>query len=109
MRSQVRRWAAAALAGALVAAGCGRGPELAEVEGTVTLAGKTLEKVQVEFVPDAGGPTSVGTTDAAGRYSLVTTAGASGAVVGAHTVVLRDVSVYPEKILGRTDGHVDFS
>ena len=44
--------------GALAAAGCHRGPALAEVNGTVKLNGKPLNRVIVEFLPDPDQGTS---------------------------------------------------
>jgi hypothetical protein len=75
-------------------AGCG-GQRLAEVEGTVTLDGKPLENVRVEFLPDperqTTGPRSTGVTDAQGRFRLVCENQQSGAVVGTHRVLVTDL------------------
>ena len=51
----VRRLSLLALAVVLfVASGCGSGgPAIAEVEGTVKLNGRPLDKIQVEFWPEA--------------------------------------------------------
>jgi hypothetical protein len=98
----VRVWAFGILAAGL--AGCTRGPEFAEVEGTVTQGGKPLEKVQVEFYPDGIGPRSMAITDAAGKFVLKS----DGAVVGGHKVVLRDVSIYPDRPLTREELNQDF-
>lgn len=67
--------------------GCGGGSELdvGEVTGVVTLDGKPLPNAVVTFVPKAGGPSGVGTTDAEGKYQLLTVEEA-GAVVGEHLV-----------------------
>jgi hypothetical protein len=68
----------------------------APAAGRVTLDGKALPNATVEFVPVAGAgdkeplPSSVGTTDGDGRYSLVLASGGktTGAVVGKHTVII---------------------
>ncbi len=82
-------------------AGCNRGPQMAEVEGTVTLKGKPLERVQVEFYPEREGPRSIAVTDQQGHYVLMADGDRVGAAVGPHKVVLRDLSIFPEKLLGR--------
>jgi hypothetical protein len=90
--------------------GCGDGLQYAEVEGTVTQGGKPLEKIQVEFHPDGTGPKSVGVTDAAGKYVLKSEGnGRDGAVVGSHRVVLRDMSIFPDKKLTREDLNKDLT
>ncbi len=99
---------------ALVGAGCGRGPALAEVSGTVRLNGKPMPKALVEFVPDSAtgttGPSSMGFSDERGQYSLTTSGHAAGVVVGTHRVVVIDLISYPtnpgdergvEKVMGK--------
>jgi hypothetical protein len=75
-------------------AGCSRGPERAEVEGVVTLAGKPLANVEVVFMPDpelgSTGPRAVALTDAEGYYHLGADAGQEGAAVGKYRVLLVD-------------------
>jgi hypothetical protein len=88
---------------ALGLAGCNRGPQLAEVEGTLKLRGKPLPGVLVCFVPDAGagtpGPRSTGWTDEQGRYQLVCdTPPKPGAVVGQHCVVVFDPEAFDELV-----------
>ncbi len=84
----------------LAGAGCSRGPALAEVSGTVRLKGKPVAKAMEEFLPDpekgTNGPNSVGYTDEQGRYTLATSGGVPGAVVGSHRVLVRDESIVPE-------------
>lgn len=91
--------------------GCGGDKfKMAPVTGTVTLAGKPLEKVMVEFWPEAEGPRSIAVTDAAGQFKLMTDDGKhTGAVVGAHKVVLKDVSILNDEIRGRAAADVDLS
>lgn len=80
-------------------AGCSRGPQFGDVNGTVTLNGRPLPDLEVVFMPDpaAGtlGPTSTAYTDAKGYYQLVTNKGQSGAVVGTHRVCIRDLAALP--------------
>jgi hypothetical protein len=86
----------------VLAGGCGRGPQVAEVEGTVTKGGAPLKNVRVEFWPETDGPKSTGVTDEQGRFTLKTEDGRTvGAVVGSHKVVLKDLDVYGDKFLGR--------
>jgi hypothetical protein len=98
------------VAGLLALTGCGGGPKLATVEGTVKLKGKPLDKIQVEFWPEGQGPRSIGETDNQGRFTLTTDDGKRpGAVVGSHKVLLRDVGVLGEKFLGRAAEGVDLA
>ena len=83
--------------GLLPLAGCSRGPEFAEVEGTVTLDGKPLDNVEVVFLPDAEkgnhGASSSAYTDAKGHYQLhCDKADKSGVVVGLHRVCVNDIT-----------------
>ena len=79
----------------LTVAGCSGGPTFAPVRGTVTLGGKPLENVQVEFWPQVRGPRSIGVTDKEGRFTLTSDNGKEpGAVVGSHKVVLVDLVPY---------------
>jgi hypothetical protein len=109
MRHEIGRGVAFGLL-AVGLVGCGGGPQFAEVEGTVTRDGKPLERVQVEFHPDGVGPRSQAVTDAAGKYVLKSDDGSrAGAVVGSHKVVLRDMSMYPDRPLSRDELNQDFS
>jgi hypothetical protein len=103
MRSNAWRWLSLlALAGAVALAGCANRPKMAEVKGKVTLKGKALDQIMVEFVPDAlNGQRSTGMTDAAGQYTLVCDDQRPGAIVGPHRVLLHDLGVYDGKFLGR--------
>lgn len=79
----------ACLAGvAVLIAGCSGSnyPPLGKVHGMVTLDGKPLADVMVNFQPVAPGRSSVGITNGEGRYELSFTESAAGAVVGAHDV-----------------------
>jgi len=69
------------------AAGCGSGgPELAPVEGTVTLDGTPLPAATVVFQPPEPGSPSSGITDEQGHYELLYAPGREGAMIGRHTV-----------------------
>lgn len=90
--------------------GCSDGPPMAEVEGTVKVGGKPVDKIQVEFWPAGKGPRSIGVTDAAGRYTLQADDGKrSGAAVGTHKVLLKDVGIMGDKFLGRAGESVDMT
>ena len=79
----------------MLAAGCG-GPPLATVEGVVTLEGKPLADVEVQFLPDPAqgttGPPASAYTDRDGRYR-VEAAGTVGVVVGKHRVCVNDATL----------------
>ena len=100
----------AALASTIIA-GCGESPpELVDVEGTILLKGKPLEKVRVEFWPLNNGPQSSALTDDQGRFVLMASEGAEkGAILGKHKVVLRDVSIVKVEFLGREGADVDMT
>jgi hypothetical protein len=85
----------------LTAAGCGGGPVLAPVEGTVRMNGRPLEGIQVEFWPVTKGARSVGVTKKDGKYQLTYNDKQVGAVVGPHRVLLHDLQVYGDVPLGR--------
>jgi hypothetical protein len=76
--------------------GCGSSETYANVQGKITVDGKPLEKIQVQFLPDPNqgtrGPRSVGVTDATGFFTLTTDDGRPGAVVGQHVVLLTDLN-----------------
>jgi hypothetical protein len=78
------------------------------VEGVVLKNGKPMDNMKVEFYPDREsgviGPRSFGVTDAHGRFRLQTDAGADGAVVGKHRVVLVDVE-YMERTVPLPPNH----
>ena len=83
---------------------------MAEVDGTVKVNGKPVDKIQVEFWPTGKGPRSIGVTDAEGKFVLSSDDGKSkGAALGDHKVVLRDVGIMGDKFLGRAGEDVDMS
>lgn len=74
-------------------AGCSSGRlKTHEVTGTVTIDGKPLQSVNVEFWPEtSGGMRSFGKTDEQGFFTLKTDdARSAGATPGRHRVLLRD-------------------
>jgi hypothetical protein len=83
----------------VLAGGCGRGPALAPVEGTVRMNGQPLANVQVEFWPESNGARSTGLTDKGGRYQLTYNGKQPGAVVGPHRVLLYDLQVFGDNPL----------
>ncbi len=98
------------LALSILLTGCS-GQPLAEVKGTVTMAGKGIANVKVEFHPDPDkgtrGAGSSGTTDEQGNFSLTFTNGKPGAIVGHHRVVLSDLDVFGNVLVGRGDYRKD--
>ncbi|MFN3193164.1 MAG: carboxypeptidase-like regulatory domain-containing protein [Aureliella sp.] len=69
--------------------GCG-GSNLTKVSGTVTLDGKPVADAIVSFVPDTGeGPTSVGSTDSSGKYTVACSLGV-GVPPGAYSVKIKE-------------------
>ena len=85
----------------LVLMGCGgeKLPEIVEVSGTITMEGEPLDQVKVTFMPDGekgnlDSRSSWGETDSNGKYTLkyqIPNQDVSGASVGFHRVVLRDL------------------
>ena len=65
---------------------------VAQVTGVVTMKGKPLELVSVEFWPKSdGGIRSVGKTDNEGKFTLRTDDGLqAGATIGQNAVLIRD-------------------
>lgn len=90
-RSEIRRVPGIATLVAIVFAaliGCSRSkqPPLGTVEGFVTFDGKPLAAAAVLFTPEGRGRTSIGITDADGRYSLTYLRDIKGADIGRHKV-----------------------
>jgi hypothetical protein len=78
----------------LLVVGCGNSIRLVPVEGVVKINGKPAADIHVQFMPDSlknnKGPTSFGTTNAEGKFTLMAQDGRMGAVVGPHQVTLTD-------------------
>ena len=85
------RAAVCGLALALLVAGCG-GPQRATVEGVVTLDGKPLADVEVQFIPEPergrGATPASAYTDGAGRYRIE-----AGVFVGPNRVCVNDAKL----------------
>jgi hypothetical protein len=83
-----------------LAAGCNNSTsnaQFVDVEGVVTLDGKPLPEVEVQFLPDPdkgnAGPSSSAYTDAKGHFKLhCEQAKRDGAVVGTHRVRVIDIT-----------------
>jgi hypothetical protein len=91
-------------------AGCDSDPRLVDVEGTVKVAGKPIDKIYIEFWPEGNGPRSVGITDAEGKFTLTSDDGTKkGALLGTHKVVLRDMGIVSDKVRGRAAEDVDLT
>ncbi len=89
----MRRGLAAVVAvAALALAGCGGpGYSLVPAGGVVKINGVPAPNVSVQFLPvGQTGPTSYGSTDAEGRFTLKTAEGSDGAIAGKHKVTLVD-------------------
>ena len=85
-------WLAAGFTAALGFAGCGPGgPEIVEIEGTVTRNGKPVPNLRIYFAPTEGRP-SWGISDANGRFVLDYDYDYDGAKVGTHKVWVVDES-----------------
>ena len=65
--------------------GCGNS-DLARVTGVVTMDGKPVEGVSLEFTPVAGGRPSVALSDEYGKYEANYTHNERGAQIGQHKV-----------------------
>lgn len=110
MRWAVRTGLVLAVGLMVTALGCGRGdgPELGEVTGTVTLDGKPLEGVIINFQPESG-RAGTGETDSEGRYKLIYRYGVDGTKVGPSKVSfawpmgVEGKPGIPEKYAGKTE------
>jgi hypothetical protein len=93
-RSLLRGLVSAVLVAVLgLVVGCGDA-NLGRVQGTVTLDGQPLEGAMVTFAPVEGGRPAAGRTDASGRYQLVYSRDAGGAMIGEHLVT---ITTYDER------------
>lgn len=72
------------------------GPEIARVEGLVTMDGKPLPNAIVMFVPPGGRPSAC-ETDANGKYVLLFSAGRKGAIPGLNRVEINTARLAYEK------------
>ena len=111
MRNSHRLLALGILFAGLLAVGCSNTPPLAEVSGKVTMNGKALKNVKVDFHPDPDkgtrGKGSSGTTDENGNFTLTYDGGKPGAIIGHHRVVLTDLDTFGNVFVGRGDYRTD--
>ncbi len=77
--------------GCIWLAGCGRGPEIVPIDGTVTHNGEPVPNLRIYFAPTDGRP-SWAVSDANGHFSLDYDPDHRGAKVGTHTVFVQDDS-----------------
>ncbi|XZE46646.1 hypothetical protein SH467x_001938 [Pirellulaceae bacterium SH467] len=68
--------------------GCGNKIPTASVTGTITINGKPVEGIEVQFVPEAKVRPSIGMTDSQGRYRAEFLTTQSGVVLGPCVVQL---------------------
>lgn len=88
----------------LFPSGCNTGPNAGAVSGIVTVDGKPVEQVRVEFFPKNGERSALGYTDAKGYYHLRFTQDKNGCIPGENLVRLaayrtsnEDSQYLPEK------------
>jgi hypothetical protein len=87
--------------------GCQRA-DLASVQGVVTLDGKPLVDVEVQFLPvpnqRTNHPSTSAYTDANGKYSIVASSD-YGVLIGTHHICINDATVMmPTSSAGQEDG-----
>ena len=94
-----------------VGAGCSNQPHLIEVTGKVTMNGKPLGNVRVDFHPDPDkgttGISSTAKTDAEGNFKLLYQEKTPGAIIGHHRIVITDLDVFGNVFVGRGDYRTD--
>lgn len=74
--------------GLLLLTGCG-GAATGSVEGTVTVNGAPVNGLELEFVPVAGGGSSMGYTANGGKYQLIVGRGNDQIPTGEYKVAIR--------------------
>jgi hypothetical protein len=87
----------------LLAAGCGSGPKIAKVTGTVTYLGNPVPGLVLHFVP-AEGRASWGVTDQDGRYTLRYDRKTEGVTLGTHKVYFEYRPRTPSEETGLSEG-----
>jgi hypothetical protein len=91
----------------LLTLGCSSQNKLIPVSGQVTMNGRPLGNVRVDFHPDPDkgtrGTGSSGTTDAEGKFMLTVAPNQPGAVAGHHRVILEDLDIYGSVLVGKGD------
>jgi hypothetical protein len=97
-----RKGAIVVLAAILGLAGCGGGPKLVPVSGTVTLNGKPMKDAEILFLPDPSSKDGLPAQDQTGpegNYKVMTL-GRAGVVPGKYKVVVTLSTVDASKIPG---------
>ena len=79
----------------IVLTGCGGGPALVGVSGTLTHKGKPVANALINFLPENGRPSS-GITDEDGHFTLNYDPEHDGTVVGKHIVSVKSRPVRPK-------------
>lgn len=94
----------------ITAVGCGQKIGVSEVTGTVTMDGKPMELIHIEFW-SSNGPRSYGKTDSEGKFELKIDDGSQrkGAVPGEHKICLRDTWPTKDDYLDEGGAWVDKS
>lgn len=91
----------------MAAVGCSSGTPTGDVSGTVLLDGTPLPNAIVTFTPVAGGRSTIGTTDAAGHYTLAFR-GEAGALLGEHKVsITSDSGSQAASVVGEASSDSD--
>lgn len=73
----------------LVLVGCGESRlRTAKVTGKVNYKGKPVPNGTVMFIPEGGGPSSTGTIQTDGSFTMTTYTTGDGAILGKHKVVI---------------------
>ncbi len=88
-------WIALALMAGFVLGCAGSDLNLGDVSGTVTLDGEPLADAQVIFTPMTGGRPAAGKTDSNGKYELIFSRDAEGALLGEHVVEITTADEIP--------------
>jgi len=105
MRTTLHRLVPLCLACGLLALGCSKQEQLVPVSGKVTMNGRPLGNVRVDFHPDPDkgtrGTGSSGTTDAEGNFTLTLAPNKPGAVAGHYRVILEDLDIYGNVFVGK--------
>ena len=94
----------------MLAVGCGPQLDVAEATGTITMDGKPIELIHIEFW-SSNGPRSYAKSDSDGKFELKLDDGSQrkGAVAGEHKVSLRDTWPNKDDYLDEGGAWVDMS
>jgi hypothetical protein len=74
--------------------GCGNGPKLGRVSGTVTVDGKLVTRGRIMFIP-TDGKAAVGEIGPDGKFTLTTYESGDGALIGPHKVTILATTIGP--------------